>query len=118
MKTTLTDDDYEKIAARLKNKMDDTFWVMQVLQGKLQGAIDQQLVEFKTLAEKTATIHTQLIKMPTGENSTQSISREEILAKDRIRFPTSMMDVQIQIRKPVEVNLAKFHFDQLKMIQQ
>ena len=94
----------------------------------MQGAIDQQLGELKTLTEKTAIIHTQLIKTPAGEISTQSISHEEILAKDRIntvfippgsiRFPASMMDVQIQIRQPVEVKLAKFHVDQLQMIQQ
>ena len=29
-----------------------------------------------------------------------------------------MMDVQIQIRQPVKVNLAEFHIDQLQMIQQ
>ena len=65
-KTALTDDDYEQIAARLKDEMDDTFQAMQASQGKLQGAIDQQLVVLKTLTEKTAMIHTQLIKSPTG----------------------------------------------------
>ena len=35
-----------------------------------------------------------------------------------IRFPALMMDVPIQIRKPVEVNLAEFHIDQLQMIQE
>ena len=29
-----------------------------------------------------------------------------------------MMEVQIQIRQPVEVNLTEFHIDQLQMIQQ
>ena len=29
-----------------------------------------------------------------------------------------MMDVQIQIRQPVKVNLAEFSIDQLQMIQQ
>ena len=92
----------------------------------MQGAINQQLGELKTLTKKTAIIHTQLIKTPIGEISTQSISREEILAKDHIntvlippgsiRFPASMMDIQIQIRKPVKVNLAEFHIDQLQMI--
>ena len=28
------------------------------------------------------------------------------------------MDIQIHIRKPVEVNLTEFHVDQLQMIQQ
>ena len=84
LKTALTDDDYKQIAARLKDEMDDTFQAMQASQGKLQGAIDQQLVELKTLTKKTTTIHTQLIKNPAGESSTQSISLEEILAKDRI----------------------------------
>ena len=92
----------------------------------MQGAIDQQLAELKTLTETTATIHTQLIKTPAGEISTQSIFREEILATDRIntvlippgsiRFLALMMDVPIQIRQPVEVNLAEFHIDQLQMI--
>ena len=35
LKTALTDDDYEQIAARLKDEMDDTFQVMQASQGKL-----------------------------------------------------------------------------------
>ena len=84
LKTALTDDDYEQIAARLKDEMDDTFQAMQASQGKMQGVIDQQLVESKTLTEKNAMIHTQLIKTPAGESSTQSISCEEILEKDRI----------------------------------
>ena len=128
MKTALTDDDYEQIAARLKDEMDDTFQAMQASQGKLQGAIDQQLAELKTLTEKTTTIHTQLIKTAAGESSTQSISCEEILIADRIntvlippgsiRFPASMKDVPKQIRQPIEVNIVEFHIDQLQMIQQ
>ena len=66
--------------------------------------------------------------MTTGEISKQSISHEEVLVKDRIntvliplgsiRFPDSMIDVQIQIRQPIEVNLIEFPADQLQMIQQ
>ena len=68
------------------------------------------------------------VKATAGESSTQSISREEIFATDRIntvlippgsiRFPASMKDVPIQLRQPIEVNLAEFHIDQLQMIQQ
>ena len=64
----------------------------------------------------------------TEEISTPSTSREEVFAKDRtnivlippgsIRFPASMIDVQIQVRQPVEVNLAQFPIDQLQMNQQ
>ena len=35
LKTALTDDDYEQIAARLKDEMDDTFQAMQASQGKI-----------------------------------------------------------------------------------
>ena len=41
LETTLTDDDYDQIAARLRDEMGDTFQAMQASQGKLQGAIDQ-----------------------------------------------------------------------------
>ena len=128
METKLTDNDYELIAARIRDEMSDTFQAMQASQGKLQGEIDQQLGELKTIIENTTIIHTQLIKTPTGESLTQPIYHEEILAKDRIntvlipprsiRFPASMMDIPIQIKQPVEVNLAEFHIDQLQMIQQ
>ena len=70
LNTTLIDDDYEQIPARLKDEMGDTFQAMQASQGKLQGAIDQYLVDLKTLTEKTSTIHTQLSKTPAGESST------------------------------------------------
>ena len=60
----------------------------------------------------------------TGNEST----KKKILVTDRIntvlispgsiRFPDLMIDVQIQIKKPVEVNLAEFLVDQLQMIQQ
>ena len=36
----LTPHDYEQIAARIKDRMSDTFQVMRASQGKLQGAID------------------------------------------------------------------------------
>ena len=124
----LTVDDYEQIVVRIMDRMSDTFQAMQASQGKLQGAIEQQLGELKTITEKTAIIHTQLSKRPTAESSSQAISHEEILAKGHlntvlippgsIRFPASMTNPPVQFRKPVEVNLTDFHIDQLQMIQQ
>ena len=68
------------------------------------------------------------VKDTVGESSTPSTSREEVLAKDRIntvlipsgsiRLSASMIDVQIQVRQPVKVNLAQFPVDQLQMVQQ
>ena len=65
----MTADDYDQIAVRIRDRMSDTFQAMEALQGKLQGVIDQQLGELKTLTEKTAIIHTQLRKVPVGESS-------------------------------------------------
>ena len=108
--------------------MKDTFQVMQTSQDKLQGVLDKQFLELKAITEKTSMIQVPLVKATVRQSSTQSISRKEILAKYRIntvlippgsiRFPDSMIDVQIQIRQPVEVNLAEFPVDQLQMIQQ
>ena len=53
----LTADDYDQIAVRIRDRMSDTFHAIQASQGKLQGAIDQQLGELKTLTEKTAIIN-------------------------------------------------------------
>ena len=73
-------------------------------------------------------MQTQPVKAAVGKISQPSISQEKVFAEDRtntilipsgsIRFPASMIDVQIQIRHPVEVNLAQFPVDQLQMIQQ
>ena len=91
---------------------------MQTSQDKLQSAIDKHLLELKAITEKIAMIQIPPVKVTTGESSAPSTSREEFVAKARIntmliprgsiRFPDLMMDVQIQIRQPVEVNLAKF----------
>ena len=56
LETALTDDDYDHIAARLKEEMKDTFQAMQTSQNKLQGAIDKQLLELKELSDKAATM--------------------------------------------------------------
>ena len=112
----------------MHDTLKDSFEAMQKSQAKIQSAVEKQLLDLKAIIEKTSMIQIPPIKATAGESSTQSISREEMLATDRIhtvlippgsiRFPTSMMDVPIQIRQPVKVNLAKFHIDQLQMIQQ
>ena len=80
----------------------------------------------KAVTENIAIMQTQPVKETAGESSKQSISHEEILVKDRIntvlilpgsiRLPASMIDVQIQVRNLVEVNLSEFPIDQLQMI--
>ena len=121
--TTLTEDDYDLITARLKEEMRDSFQAMQKLQDKLQSTIDKQLLELKALTEKNSMMKAQPVKVIAGERSTPSISCEEFIAKDQtntvlippgsIRFPASMIDVQIQVRQPVKFNLAQFPIDQL-----
>ena len=90
--------------------------------------IDNKLLELKSLPKNIAMMQTQPVKVTAGESSQPSISREEVFAKERtytvltlpgrIWFPASMIDAQIQIRQPVEVNLAQFPVDQLQMIKQ
>ena len=73
-------------------------------------------------------LHTPSIKATVGETSTQSLSREESLATDRLNtvlippgsiwFPATMKDQPVQLGQSIEVNLAEFHIDQLYMIQQ
>ena len=41
LETALTDDDYEQIAARLKEEMKDSFEAMQLLQDKLQSTVEK-----------------------------------------------------------------------------
>ena len=101
--------------------------MMQTLQEKLQRMIDKQLLELKALTEKTTMMQTHPVKATVGESSTPSTSHKDVVAKDRtntvlippgsIQFPASMIDVQIQVQHPVEVNLAQFPIDQLQMIQ-
>ena len=86
----------------------------QDLSQLLQSMIDKQLLELKALTEKTATMQIPPVKATSGESSTPSISHEEVFAKDRtntmlvplrsIQFPALIIDVQIQVRQPVEVN--------------
>ena len=107
--------------------MQDSFQAMQTSQDKMQSTIDKQLLELKALTEKTTTMQILPVKATAGESSQPSISYEEFFAKDHtntvlippgsIWFPTSMIDVQIQVRQPIEVNLAQIPIDQLHMIQ-
>ena len=94
----------------------------------MQSTVEKQLLDLKTFTEKTAMLHTPSVKATVGETSTQSVSREESLATDRlntvlipprsIRFPATMKDPPVQLGQSTEVNLAEFHIDQLYMIQQ
>ena len=73
------------------------------------------------ITEKTAMRYIPPVKTTTGETSAPLMSRQEILAKDRlnavliplgsIRFPPTMKDPPVQFRKSIEVNLAEFHID-------
>ena len=82
--TILTEDDYELIAMRMHDALKDLFEAMHTSQEKIQSTIEKQLLELKAIAEKTARIQVPLEKATTARSSTQTISREEILAKDRI----------------------------------
>ena len=67
--------------------------------------VEKQCLDLKAITKKTAMIQVPPVKATAGERSTQSISREEILATDRInivlippgsiRFLVSMMDAPI-----------------------
>ena len=41
-----------------------------------------------------------------------------LILSGSIRLLASMIDVQIKVRQPIEVNLAQFPVDQLQMVQQ
>ena len=47
LETAPTDDDYDQIAARLKEEMSGTFQSIQTSQNKLQSVIDKQHLELK-----------------------------------------------------------------------
>ena len=101
---------------------------MQTSQDKLQSTINKQLMKLKAITKKTTMMKIHPVKATGGESSSvPSISYKEIILKDHtntvmippgsIRFPVSMLDVQVQVRQPVEVNLAQFLVNQLQMIQ-
>ena len=64
--------------------MRDSFQAMQTSQDNLQSTIDKQLLELKALTKKTSMMQLLPVKVIAGERSQQSISREEVFAKDRI----------------------------------
>ena len=80
--TALTEDDYDQIAARLKEDMRDSFQAMQTSQDKLQSTIDKQLLELKELTKKNSMMQTQPVEVIAGEISQPSISHEEVFAED------------------------------------
>ena len=99
---------------------------MQTSQDKLQSTIDKQLLELKELTEKTAMVQIQPVKATIVESlQGPPTSREEVFAKDCtntvlippgiMRFPVSMLDVQIKVIQPIEVNLAQFPIEKLQM---
>ena len=128
LKTTLTEDDYELIATRTCDTLKDSFDAVKTSQEKIQSTVEKQLLDLKTITEKTTMMHIPSVKATTAETSTPSMSREESLATDHlnivlippgsIRFPGKMKDPPIQFRQPIEVNLVEFYIDQLQMIQQ
>ena len=121
LKTALTEDDYELIATRMHDTLKESFEAMQKSQEKMQSMVENQLLDLKAISEKTSMTHVPPVRATAAESSTQSISREEILATDcintvlippgGIQFPASMMDAPLQFRQPVEFNLVEFHID-------
>ena len=122
----LTDEDYELIATRTCDTLKDSFDAVKSSQEKMQSIVEKHLLDLKTFTEKTAMLYTPSVKATVGETLTQSLSRKESLATDRlntvliplgsIRFPATMKDPPVQLGKSIEVNLAEFHIDQLYMI--
>ena len=82
LKTALTEDDYELIATRTCDTLKDSFDEVKQSQENIQSTVEKQLIDIRTITEKAATIHAPLVKVPTGETSTPTVPREEILAKD------------------------------------
>ena len=83
-KTALTEDDYELIATRMHDTLKDSFEVMQTSQEKIHSVVEKHLLELKAITEKTTRIQVQPEKVTAAGSSTQTISHEEILAKDRL----------------------------------
>ena len=80
------------------------------------------------ITEKTALMQLQPVRSIGGESGPgPSTSREETFTMGRrttvkiqpgsIRFPVSMVNVQVQVVNPLEVNLAKFPVELLQEIQ-
>ena len=124
----MTYDDYELIATRTCDTLKDSLDAMKDSQEKRQSVVEKQLLDLKLITEKTAKMHIPPEKATVEETSTSSMYRQESLAKDHlntvlippgsIQFPATMKDPPVKFRQPIEVNLAKFHIDQLQMIQQ
>jgi hypothetical protein len=93
----------------------------------LHSTVDRQLTELKAITEKTATMQLQPATTVRG-GSAQGPSREEVLAKGRtnivriptgsIKFPVSLVSMQVQMVHPLEVNLPEVPIDQLQEIFQ
>ena len=123
----MTEDEYDLIAARIQEKMQEKFAAILSSQDLLHSNIDKQLVEIKAITEKTASIQLQPVS---GEarQSAPGPSREEDLSKGctnivrilpgSIRFPVSFLGMQGQIVHPLDVNLPEVPVDQLREIFQ
>jgi hypothetical protein len=116
----MTEDEYDLIAARIHERMQEKFDAIQLSQ-------ERQLAELKAITEKTATMQLQPATAVRG-GSAQGPSREEVLAKGRtnivhippgsIKFPVSLVGMQGQIVHPLEVNLSEVPMEQLREIFQ
>ena len=80
----MTDDDYELIATRTCDTLKDSLDVMKESQEKRQSTVEKQLLDLKIIIENTSMRYIPPVKETAGEPSTSSMSREEILEKDRL----------------------------------
>ncbi len=124
--TSMTEDEYDLIAARIQEKMQEKFAAMQSSQDLFHTNLDKQLTELKAITERTASMQIQPAPSTIGGSSQPPLQpREEIIAKDRsnivrippgsIKFPIPM---EVQMVHPLEVNLTEVPVDQLQDIFQ
>ena len=108
----MTEDEYDLIAARIQEKMQEKFAAMQSSQDLFHSNLDKQLTELKAITERTASMQIQSAPSTVAGSSQPPLqAREEIIAKDRtnivrippgsIKFPVPM---EVQMVHPIEVN--------------
>ena len=122
----MTEDEYDLIAARIQEKMQERFAAIQSSQELFHSNLDKQITELKAITEKTASMNIQPATIVVGGSSQPPLQgREEIIAKDRtnivrippgsIKFPVPM---EVRMVHPIEVNLPEVPVDQLHEIFQ
>ena len=125
----MTDDEYNIIVEKVHQYFQEPMKALQTSQDSIKTALDLQLMKLKGITEKAVQMHLHPVFAGTGGSSPSmpSTSHAEILTLGRsttvhipttsMKFPLSLLQVQIRAVGPIEVNLAAIPLETLQMVQ-